>query len=115
MFGTVISTAAAMESEELRRTPRDRHAYLHRSCGRYLIFLTGTPLSDVFISIAITDNILFFLTGTPLMQKVRESKLISIAILRIARLVATETNRALGSDRSSGSFLFYQIAQVTRM
>ena len=72
MFGTAISAAAATESEESRRTPRDRRAYLHHSRGRQLIFLTGTPLT----------------------QKVRESGLISIAILRITRPVATETNRA---------------------
>ena len=46
--------------------------------------------TDVLISVT-DDNP--FLTGTPLMQKARESELISIAILCIARLVATETNR----------------------
>jgi len=44
VFGTAISAAAATESEESRRTPCDRRAYLHHSRGRQLIFLTGRRL-----------------------------------------------------------------------
>ena len=89
MFRTAISAAAATKRGESRQTPRDRRAYPYRDRGRQFIFQLERGLFG----------------------KAREWALLSIAILRIARLVDTETNRAYTTCACFCSFALLQQQQ----